>query len=217
MTSVAPVPLPASPVPSRDPSSTMMISAAPPVTADRVRATTSPIVAAAWNAGMTTPTRTSTPFEDAEYRLQLGAQLLDRFGGERTPCLRLQLPRAPVLLDFLARALDRVFLRVQEVLHEHDQLDLAPLVHAVPRAVLGRIQKAELTLPVAQYMRLEIGELANLADREELLHGLRGSGSAAHWLSAFSSRSIKSFTACLGDLLLNNTLATSREIGRSTP
>src|SRR6266545_486977 len=210
------------PPPSVEPSSTTIICASG--TAERVRVRTSPIVAAAWNAGMTTPTRTSAPFEDAEHRLELGAQLLDRFGGERAPCFGLELTRAPVLLDFLPRAFDRVLLRVQQMLHEHDQLDLAPLVHAVPRAVLGGIQEAELTLPIAQYVRLEIGELADLADREELLDGLGGCA-AAHWPppppppspSAFSSRSIKSLTACLGGLCLNNTLATSRAIGSSTP
>src|SRR6266545_668663 len=222
MTSVAPVPLPSSHVPSRDPSSTTMISAAG--TADLVRVMTSPIVAAAWNAGMTTPTRTSAPFEDAEHRLELGAELLDRFGGERAPCFGLELTGAPVLLDFLACPFDRVFLRIQQVLHEHDQLDLAPLVYAVPRAVLGGIQEAELTLPIAQDVRLQVGELADLADREELLDGLGGCA-AAHWApappppspSAFSSRSIRSLTACLGGLCLNNTLATSRAIGSSTP
>src|SRR6266540_1739096 len=222
MTSVAPVPLPSSHVPSRDPSSTTMISAAG--TADLVRVMTSPIVAAAWNAGMTTPTRTSAPFEDAEHRLELGAELLDRFGGERAPCFGLELTGAPVLLDFLACPFDRVFLRIQQVLHEHDQLDLAPLVYAVPRAVLGGIQEAELTLPIAQDVRLQVGELADVADREELLDGLGGCA-AAHWApappppspSAFSSRSIRSLTACLGGLCLNNTLATSRAIGSSTP
>src|SRR6266545_2628776 len=169
------------PPPSVEPSSTTIICASG--TAERVRVRTSPIVATAWKAGMTTPTRTSAPFEDAEHRLELGAQLLDRFGGERAPCLGLELTGAPVLLDFLACPFDRVFLRIQQVLHEHDQLDLAPLVYAVPRAVLGGIQEAELTLPIAQDVRLQVGELADLADREELLDGLGGCA-AAHWAPA---------------------------------
>src|SRR6266852_327601 len=175
------------------------------------------IVAAAWNAGMITATRTSTPFENAEHRFELGAELLDRFGGEGAPRFGLELARATILLDLLPRALDRVLLGVQQMLHEHDQLDLAPLVDAIARAVLGGIQEAELTLPVPEHVRLEIGELADFADREELLNGLGGGRSAAHRLSAFSSRSIKSLTAWRGGLFCNSTLATSRAIGSSTP
>src|SRR6267143_6449569 len=140
---------------------------------------------------MTIATRRSAPFEDPEHRLELGAELLDGFGGQRTPRIGFELARATVLLDFLARALDRVFLRVQQVFHEHDQLDLAPLVHAIARAILGGIEKAELTLPVAQHVRLQVGKLADLPDREELLNRL-SRRAAAHQRSAFSSRSIRS-------------------------
>src|SRR3989442_393312 len=98
---------------------------------------------------MTIATRRSAPFEDPEHRLELGAELLDGFGGQRTPRFGLELARATVLLDLLARALDRVFLRVQQVFHEHDQLDLAPLVHAIARAVLGGAEEAGPAIPVA--------------------------------------------------------------------
>src|SRR5438876_1343034 len=149
-------------VSSVDPSSTTIICAAG--TAVLVRSTTSRIVATAWNAGMTTatpprpprPARMSAPFENAEHRLELGAELLDGFGGQRTPRFGLELAGAAILLDLLARAFDRVFLGVQQVLHEHDQLDLAPLVHAIARAVFGRIEEAELALPVAQHVRLQV-------------------------------------------------------------
>src|SRR3989475_8284670 len=206
-------------VPSVDPSSTTIICAAG--TAALGRSTTGGIVATAGNGGMTTPppprpARMSAPFEDAEHRLELGAELLDGFGGQCAPCFGLELAGATVLLDLLARAFDRVFLGVQQVLHEHDQLDLAPLVHAIARAVLGGIEEAELALPVAQHVRLQIGELADLADREELLNRL-SRRSAAHRLSAFSSRSIRSLTAWRGGLFWNSTLATSRAIGSSTP
>src|SRR5437867_1313060 len=162
---------------------------------------------------MTIATRRSAPFEDAEHRLELGAELLDGFRRQRAPCFGLELARAAVLLDFLARAFDRVLLGVQQVLHEHDQLDLAPLVHAIAGAVLGGIQEPELTLPIAQHVRLQVGELADLADREELLNGL--GGCAAHRPppppspSAFSSRSIRSLTAWRGGLILKSTFATS--------
>src|SRR2546427_960420 len=69
------------------------------------------------------------PLENGEDRLELGAQVLDRLSRERATRLRFEVPAAPILLDFLARSLDGVFLRVEQVLHEHDQLDLAPLVH----------------------------------------------------------------------------------------
>src|SRR6266576_3379501 len=66
------------------------------------------------------------------------------------------------------------------------------------RAVFRGVQEAELALPVAQHVRLQIGELADLADREEFLDGVRD----AHrppppplHCSAFSSRSIRSATA----------------------
>src|SRR2546425_976017 len=75
------------------------------------------------------------PLENGEDRLELGVQVLDGLSRERATRLRLELPAAPILLDFLARPLDGVFLRVEQVLHQHDQLDLAPLVHPVPGPV----------------------------------------------------------------------------------
>src|SRR6266404_3434912 len=166
---------------------------------------------------MTIATRRSAPFEDAEHRLELGAELLDGFRRQRPPCFGLELARAAVLLDLLARAFDRVLLGVEQVFHEHDQLDLAPLVHTIAGAVLGGIQEPELTLPIAQHVRLQVGELADLADREELLNRLSRRVAGAHRLSAFSSRSIRSLTAWRGGLFSNSTLATSRAIGSSTP
>src|SRR5204862_114516 len=154
------------------------------------------------------------PLENGEDRLELGAQVLDRLSRERATRLRLEVPAAPILLDFLARSLDGVFLRVEQVLHEHDQLDLAPLVHPVPGPVLGGVQEAELALPVPQYVRLQVGELAHLADRKELLHGM---GGAHRQCSGFSSRSIKSATAWPGDFRWNRTSATPRAIGSSPP
>src|SRR5881296_373793 len=152
--------------------------------------------------------------EDREHGFELAAKVLHGLCGERSARLRLQLARASVLLDLLARALDRVLLGVQQVLDQHDQLDLAPLIHAVARAVLRRVQEPELTLPVAQDVRLEVRQLADLADREEFLHRI---GCAHRQCSAFSSRSMRSATACRGDLPWNRTAATSRAMGSSTP
>src|SRR5882672_1483399 len=162
-------------------------------------------------------TRRSTPFENAEHRLELGAELPDGFGGQRAPCFGLELAGATILFDLPARAFDRVFLGVEQMLHQHNQLDLATLVDAIARAVLGGIQEAELTLPVAQHVRLQVGELADLADREELLNRLSRRVGGAHRPSAFSSRSIRSLTAWRGGLFSNNTFATSRAIGSSMP
>src|SRR6266705_131372 len=139
----------------------------------------------------------SVSFEDGEDRLELRTQVLHGLGRERAPRLRLEVARAAVLLDLLARPFDRVLLRVEEMLHEHDQLDLAPLVHAVPGTVLCRVQEPELALPVAQHVRLQVGELAHLADREELLHGM-GMWQAHRQCSGFRSRSIRSETAWRG-------------------
>src|SRR5207302_4761635 len=79
--------------------------------------------------------------EDRENRLELAAQILHRLRGEGAPGLGLELARAAVLLDLLTGPFDRVFLGVEQVLHEHDQLDLASLVYPVPRAVFGGVQK----------------------------------------------------------------------------
>src|SRR2546430_2755904 len=156
----------------------------------------------------------SVPLENGENGFELGAQVLDGLGRERPARLRLQVPAAPILLDLLARPLDRVFLGVEQMLHQHDQLDLAPLIHPVAGPVLGGVQEAELALPVPQHVRLQVGELTHLADREELLNGM---GDAHRQCSGLSSRSIKSATAWLGDLRLKRTSATSRAIGSSTP
>src|SRR5437667_135219 len=145
------------------------------------------------------------PLEQGEDRLELDAQVLDRLGRQRATRLRLELPAAPILLDLLARALDRVFLRIEQVLHQHDQLDLAPLVHAVAGAVLGGVQEAKLAFPVPQHVRLQIGELTHFADRKELLHGM---GGAHRQCSGLSSRSIKAKTGWLGDSWLKRTSAT---------
>src|SRR3989442_3522042 len=165
--------------------------------------------------------RRGGPLEQGEDRLQLQTEVLDRLGRQGAPRLRLQLARATVLLDFLARALDRVFLRVQEVLDEHDQLDLASTAHAVASTVLGRVEEAELTLPVAQHVGLQVGELADLADRKELLDRIWDAHSPPPppppHCSAFSSRSIRSPTAWRGGFAPNNTPAACPADGGPAP
>src|SRR5437762_778863 len=153
------------------------------------------------------------PLQDRENRFDLRFQIAHRLRRQRAPRLRLQLAAAPVLLDLLPRPLDRVFLGVQQVFDEHDELDLATLVHAVAGAVLGGIEEPELAFPVAQDVRLQIGELADLPDREELLHWMRN---AHRHCSALRSRSIRSAIACRGALPRNSTSVTCSAIGSST-
>src|SRR2546422_489677 len=156
----------------------------------------------------------SVPLENGENGFELGAQVLDGLGRERAACLRLQVPAAPILLDLLARPLDRVFLGVEQMLHQHDQLDLAPLIHPVAGPVLGGVQEAELALPVAQHVRLQVGELTHLADREELLNGMRD---AHRQCSGLSSRSIRSAPPGLGVLGLKRPAPPARAMGSSPP
>src|SRR5512143_800272 len=152
--------------------------------------------------------------EQREHGFQLGAQVLDGLRRQRPPGLRLELSGASILLDLGPGSLDRVLLGVEQMLHQHDELDLAPLVHAIPRAVLGGIQEAKLALPVAQHVRLQIGELADFADRKELLHRMRR---AHRHCSGLGARSIRSAIACRGVLPANRIALTSRAIGSSTP
>src|SRR5690242_3817634 len=179
---------------------------------------------------MTTATVPSAPsgirrisFEHGEDRLEVRTQVLHRLRRERASRLRLELARAAVLFDLLPRALDRVLLCVQEMLDKHDELDFAPLIHAVPRPVFGRVEEPKLALPVPQHVGLEIGELADLADREELLYRMWCAHRAppppppTPHCSGFSSRSMRSTRARCGDLPSNSTAATSRAIGSSTP
>src|SRR3989454_10582548 len=154
------------------------------------------------------------PLQDRQNRFDLGFQVAHRLRRQRAPRLRLQLAATPVLLDLLPRPLDRVLLGVQQVFDEHDELDLPALVHAIPGAVLGGIEEPELAFPVAQHVRLQIGELADLPDREELLNGM---GDAHRHCSALRSRSIRSAIACRGALPRNSTSRTCSAVGSSTP
>src|SRR5690242_21855376 len=81
-----------------------------------------------------------------------------------------ELPRSTVLIDPLASSVDGELLGVQQMLDQHDQLHFPSLVHPVARPVLGRVQKAELTFPVSQDVRFEIGQSTHFADRIELLY-----------------------------------------------
>src|SRR5437899_189505 len=79
--------------------------------------------------------------------LEIALERLQGFRGEGAAREGLEVSSLPVLVDLLARAFDRVLLDVEQMLHEHDELDLAPLIHTIARAVLRGIEKAELALP----------------------------------------------------------------------
>src|SRR3990170_2143378 len=117
------------------------------------------------------------PFLDlsVQYR-QDGAQVaLHRLDGLRIQCRpgrRPEFTALLVLVDLLTRAIDRVLLGVQQLLHEHYQLDLPPLIDAVARSVLRGMEEFELTFPVPKHMRLQVGKRANVADGKELLNWL---------------------------------------------
>src|SRR6185437_2817676 len=151
--------------------------------------------------------------QNGEHRFQLSLKIPDRLRAQSLAGLRLEIPRPAVRLDLLAGALDRVLLRVQQVLHEHDELDLAPLVDPVAGPVLRGIEKPELALPIAEHVRLEIGELTHFADREKLLHRVRY---AHRHCSGLGSRSIKSAIAWRAVLPSKRIAATWRAMGRST-
>src|SRR5437868_11121252 len=100
-----------------------------------------------------------------------------------------------MVVQLLTRAVDRVLLRVEQVLHEQDQLDLLPLIDAIARPVLRGAEEAKLAFPVSEHVRLEAGELAHLADGEELLHRV---GGAAH--TSCSGRSSRAISSCAARL-----------------
>src|SRR5690606_6073781 len=99
--------------------------------------------------------------------------------------------------------------------HQHHQLHLAPRVDAVARAVLGRREELELALPVAQDVRLELGELADVTDGKELADRLRARRHQS--FSAFRSRVISSTKAQRAGCRSKSTLCTALTIGISTP
>src|SRR2546422_4216268 len=77
--------------------------------------------------------------EDGENRLQLGAQVFHRLRGERASRFGFQLPRAAILLDFLARAFDR---------SEEHTSELQSRLHLVCRLLLEKKKKNSTTLRV---------------------------------------------------------------------
>src|SRR5437868_63414 len=98
-----------------------------------------------------------------------------------------------MIVQLLARAIDRVLLRVEQVLHEQNQLDLLALIDAIARPILRGTEEPKLALPVAKHMCFETSELAHLSNGKKLLHWV---GGAAHRsCSARSSRAISSCAA----------------------
>src|SRR5512138_2781475 len=81
--------------------------------------------------------------EQRQHRLDAGPQLRGKLGLEGPSGGGAELARPAILIDPLPRAVDGELLGVQEMLHQHDELDLAALVHAIARAVLRGVEEAE--------------------------------------------------------------------------
>src|SRR4051812_25642133 len=145
---------------------------------------------------------------------QIGLHCLDGLRIQCRPGNGSQLTALSIVVDLLPGAIDCVLLRVEKLLHQHDQLDLPPLVHTISRAILGRVQKLELTLPIPQDVRLEIRECAHISDGKELLH---------RFLRFHSSTSERSSLVMSADIPLRadwpskSTRFTASIIGISTP
>ena len=75
--------------------------------------------------------------------------------------------------ELLLRTGDREALVVEQLLDAQDRLDVLAPIDALAGAVLGRRQGRELRLPVAQDVRLGVGDLADLTDLEKQLVGDR--------------------------------------------
>src|SRR3990172_5045069 len=122
-----------------------------------------------------------TPVEQGQDFAQLLAHLFDDLARgvvRRARALsrqRLRRGAAPreLGLEPLLGPRDREALVVEKLLNAEHGLDVPAAIDALPGAVLRRRQGAELRLPVAQDIRLGIGDLADLPNLEEQLVGDR--------------------------------------------
>jgi hypothetical protein len=103
---------------------------------------------------------------------EISFQRLEGLHGERAPRDGFEIAALSVLIHFLARPLDRVLLIVEKVLYERNELDLAPLIDPISRAILRGTKEAELAFPISQHVRLETGQITHLTDRKEFLDWL---------------------------------------------
>ena len=74
-----------------------------------------------------------------------------------------------VAIQAQARATDGVALLVQQAADLADHQHVVALVVAAVAAALGRLQAGEFGFPVAQHVRLDVAQLADLADGEVAL------------------------------------------------
>src|SRR5262249_28278156 len=157
---------------------------------------------------------TSPSLQNSQHGLQLFPHLVHHLRLECPPRGGLELARPAVLIDALTSAFDGVLLGIEKMFDEHDELDLPGFVHPVARAVLCRVEKSELTLPVPQHVRLEVGQCADFSDRVKLLYRSRR---RHRHCSGLSSRPISSATLSRADLPRNSTSPTWAVIGSSPP
>src|SRR6185437_8166593 len=126
----------------------------------------------------------------------------------------LEITALTMLVDLLPRALNGVFLLIEQVLDEHDEIDLASLIDAIAGPVLRRAQKSKLALPVAEHVRLQPSKLADFADREEFLNRFRVGTHKSR--SGRSSRAMSSGTARAASCPSKSIRYTISTIGMST-
>src|SRR6185295_9057046 len=125
------------------------------------------------------------PIEESQYFPKLIADLVQRFlgrvaaGAARRGAVapvasgrrraRRRRPPRHLHLEPLLRAGYREALLVEELLDPQDGLDVAPAVDALARRVLRGGEGRKLGFPVAEDVRLGVGDLAHLTDLEEKL------------------------------------------------
>ena len=94
----------------------------------------------------------------------------------------------------MPRAVDREALLVEQVADAPDQQHFVMLVIAAVAAPLYRLELRELLLPVAQHVRLDRAQLADLANREIALGGYRRQVGLARLASAWFAASTMAFS-----------------------
>src|SRR5690606_26698085 len=111
----------------------------------------------------TLPGRAASAPQQLTQVLQFHAHLLDHLGGQAG------LDLAGLALQALAGAGNGVALFVQERADLPDHQHVMALVIAPVAAPLDRLEAGEFRLPVAQHVRLDVAQLADLTDGEVAL------------------------------------------------
>ena len=97
-------------------------------------------------------------FDHRDEILELRFERLERLHGQRATRDGAQVAALAMLVHLLTRALDRVLLIVEEVLHEHDQIDFAALIDAI--VADWRLQESIVDGQLAAIERLRAKDFA---------------------------------------------------------